>query len=111
VAGYGQEKNNKSLNQIRNMSYFAVFTLTFCGGANIVIMLFYACVSEVEMKGYVTAEAMAERWNVSVRQVQLLCQIGKIKNVSRFGNAWAIPEDTPKPTRTGELKPGRKPKE
>jgi len=63
------------------------------------------------MNGYVKAEIMAERWNVSVRQVQLLCQNGKIEGVSKFGNAWAIPEYTPKPTRTGKYKPGRKPKE
>ena len=64
----------------------------------------------VTMNGFVKAEILAERWNVSVRQVQLLCQNGKIEGVSKFGNAWAIPEDTPKPTRTGTLKPGRKPK-
>jgi len=63
------------------------------------------------MNGYVKAEEMAERWNVSVRQVQLLCQNGKIEDASKFGNVWAIPESTPKPTRTGKLKPGRKPKE
>ena len=63
------------------------------------------------MNGYVKAEKMAERWNVSVRQVQLLCQNGQICGASKFGNAWAIPADTPKPTRTGALKPGRKPKE
>ena len=62
------------------------------------------------MKGYVTAEEMAERWNVSVRQVQLLCKSGKIENASKFGGAWALSDDTPKPTRTGKLKPGRKPK-
>ena len=62
------------------------------------------------MDGYLTVSDMAKRWNVSVRQVQLLCQNGKISNASRFGNAWAIPENTPKPTRTGMLKPGRKPK-
>ena len=62
------------------------------------------------MKGYITADDMAERWDVSVRQVQLLCQNGKIEGASKFGNAWAVPEDTPKPTRTGKLKPGRKPK-
>jgi hypothetical protein len=62
------------------------------------------------MDGYVKAGEMALRWNISVRQVQLLCHNGKIKNVSKFGNAWAIPEDTPKPTRTGALKPGRRPK-
>ena len=63
------------------------------------------------MNGYVKAEKMAERWDVSIRQVQLLCQNGKIECASKFGNAWAIPENTPKPTRTGKLKPGRKPKE
>ena len=63
------------------------------------------------MNGYVKAEAMAERWNVSIRQVQLLCQNGKIEGASKFGNAWAIPDNTPKPTRTGKHKPGRKPKE
>ena len=63
------------------------------------------------MDRYVTVNDMAKRWNVSVRQVQFLCQNGKIEGASRFGNAWAIPKDTPKPTRTGKLKPGRKPKE
>jgi len=62
------------------------------------------------MTGYVKAENMAVRWNVSVRQVQLLCQNGKIKDASKFGNVWAIPENTPKPTRTATIKPGRKPK-
>ena len=60
------------------------------------------------MTGYVKAEDMAVRWNVSVRQVQFLCQSGKIKDASKFGNVWAIPENTPKPTRTTNLKPGRK---
>lgn len=63
------------------------------------------------MNGYITVEEMAERWNVSIRQVQLLCKDGKIENASKFGNTWAIPEDTAKPTRTGKLKPGRKSKE
>ena len=63
------------------------------------------------MNGYITVEEMAERWNVSIRQVQLLCKDGKIENASKFGNTWAIPEDTVKPTRTGKLKPGRKSKE
>ena len=63
------------------------------------------------MNGYITVVEMAKRWNVSVRQVQLLCQNGRIAGASRFGSAWAIPENTPKPTRTGKLKPGRKPKE
>ena len=62
------------------------------------------------LNGYAKAEEMANRWNVSVRQVQMLCQNGKIEGASKFGNAWAIPVNTPKPTRTGKDKPGRKPK-
>jgi hypothetical protein len=62
------------------------------------------------MKGYVKAEEMAERWDVSVRQVQWLCKNGKIEGVSKFGTSWAIPEGTRKPTRTRKPKPGRKPK-
>jgi hypothetical protein len=52
------------------------------------------------MKGYVTTEEIAWRWNISVRQAQLLCQNCKIENASKFGGAWAIPDDTQKPTRT-----------
>jgi hypothetical protein len=63
------------------------------------------------MNGYVTAEEMAAQWNVSLRQVQVLCKDGRIEGASKFGDSWAIPEDAKKPTRTGKLKPGRKPKE
>ena len=62
------------------------------------------------MTGFVKAEDMAVRWDVSVRQVQLLCQNGKIEGASKFGNVWAIPENTSKPTRTSKVKPGRHPK-
>ena len=62
------------------------------------------------MNGYVQAEEIAERWNVSIRQVQILCKAGKIDGAVKFGTTWAIPEDAAKPTRTGKLKPGRKPK-
>jgi hypothetical protein len=77
-------------------------------------MLRYVYICETrgaKMNGYVTVEELAEKWNVSMRQVQMLCRNGKIEGVSKFGKAWAIPENTPKPTRTGKLKPGRKPKE
>jgi len=61
------------------------------------------------MNGYITAEEIAVKWNVSLRQVQLLCKNGKIEGASKFGNTWAIPKNVEKPTRTGKLKPGRKP--
>ena len=60
--------------------------------------------------GYVRAEELTEKWNVSARQIQILCKAGKIDGAVKFGNTWAIPEDAVKPTRTGKLKPGPKPK-
>ena len=60
------------------------------------------------MVGYIQAEALAKRWDISMRQVQYLCKHGRIDGAVKFGNTWAIPEDAEKPTRTGKLKPGRK---
>ena len=63
------------------------------------------------MNGYVPADEMAKRWDVSLRQVQYLCKHGRIDGVIRFGKSWAIPENAPKPTRNATNgKPGRKPK-
>ena len=62
------------------------------------------------MIGYIRADELAGRWNVSARQIQMLCKAGKVDGAIKFGNTWAIPEDAEKPTRTGKLKPGRKPK-
>jgi hypothetical protein len=64
-----------------------------------------------EMDGFVRVDVIAERWNVSERQVQALCKGRKICGAFKFGNTWAIPYDAQKPTRTGEYKPGRKPRE
>ena len=63
------------------------------------------------MNGYVKASDLAEKWGITERQVQSLCKTGKIEGAIKFGPAWAIPENAVKPTRTGKLKPGRKPKD
>ena len=60
------------------------------------------------MIGYVKADDIARRWNISIRQVQYLCVHGIIDGAVKFGTTWAIPENVEKPTRTGPLKPGRK---
>ena len=62
-----------------------------------------------KLDGYMTAKEMAERWYVSVRQVQFWCKAGMIDGVKQFGKSWAIPENVSKPTRTVNEKPGRKP--
>ena len=63
------------------------------------------------MIGYIPAEEAAKRWDISLRQVQILCKNERIEGAVKFANAWAIPKNAPKPTRTGKNgKPGRKPK-
>jgi DNA-binding transcriptional regulator LsrR (DeoR family) len=62
------------------------------------------------MDGYLKAEEIAKQWGISARKVQEYCKDGRISGAVKFGPAWAIPKDAQKPTRTGKLKPGRKPK-
>ena len=49
------------------------------------------------MNDYITARDVAEKWNMSVRNIQNLCAAGKLEGAVKFGNAWAIPEDAEKP--------------
>lgn len=49
------------------------------------------------MNGFMTAKDAAEKWNMSVRNIQNLCSAGKLDGAMKFGNAWAIPEDAVKP--------------
>lgn len=46
---------------------------------------------------YMTAQEAAERWGLSLRQVQQLCVTGRVEGARKFGGAWAIPADTGKP--------------
>ena len=46
---------------------------------------------------YLTAKETAERWGVTSRRVQLLCEQGKIPGVTRLGKVWAIPKNAQKP--------------
>lgn len=39
----------------------------------------------------ITVKEAALKWNVSERRVQMLCNEGKIKGVTRFGRVWMIP--------------------
>ena len=39
----------------------------------------------------------AEKWNLSVRRVQTICNEGMIEGAMKFGNTWAIPKNAVKP--------------
>lgn len=47
---------------------------------------------------YITAKEAANKWNISERRVQVLCEQGRIEGVQRFGKAWAIPQNAAKPS-------------
>ena len=51
------------------------------------------------MEGFMTTKEAAEKWNISVRQVQNHCKSGRIKGVLRVGTNYLIPEDAMKPIR------------
>ena len=59
---------------------------------------------------YMTAKEAAEKWGISQRRVQVLCEQRCIENIQRLGKAWAIPNDANKPldARLKEIKPNRK---
>jgi excisionase family DNA binding protein len=39
----------------------------------------------------------AEKWGISERRIQKLCEEGRIPGVIRFGRSWAILKDAEKP--------------
>ena len=52
------------------------------------------------MDEHIRADEDAKLWDVSLRQVQYLCETARIDGAVKFGTTWAIPKDTTKPTRT-----------
>ena len=46
---------------------------------------------------YITVREAAQKWKVSERLTQQYCTDGRIQGAKKFGGAWAIPADAPKP--------------
>ena len=46
---------------------------------------------------FMTIKEAAEKWNLSVRRVQTICNEGMIEGAMKFGNTWAIPKNAVKP--------------
>lgn len=49
------------------------------------------------MEGYMTTKEAAEKWDVSVRQIQNYCKKQIIPNVIKVGTNYLIPKDSAKP--------------
>ena len=47
---------------------------------------------------YLSVTQTAEKWGISQRRIQILCNEEHIEGAVRIGHSWAIPEDAPKPT-------------
>ncbi len=46
---------------------------------------------------YLSVAETAERWGISMRRIQILCNEDRIPGAIRIGRTWAIPDDAPKP--------------
>lgn len=51
------------------------------------------------MKGFMTVQEAASKWNITVRQVQILCKEKRIDGATRLSRIWIIPENAKKPTK------------
>jgi hypothetical protein len=47
---------------------------------------------------YISTKEAAEKWDISERRVQRLCEDGRIDGAIRFSRVWAIPQNAKKPT-------------
>jgi len=64
----------------------------------------------MKMQNFISVHEVADKWDISDRQVQKMCSEGKITGAIRFGRSWAIPSEAQKPTITRCTKPGPKKK-
>lgn len=46
---------------------------------------------------YISAPVAAEKWGISERRVQKLCEENRIPGVIKFSRMWLIPKDAKKP--------------
>ena len=51
----------------------------------------------LSMDGYMTTKQAAEKWGISVRQVQNHCKNGRIAGIQKVGTNYLIPVDAVKP--------------
>ena len=46
---------------------------------------------------YISVQQAAEKWGITVRRIQKLCEDGRVEGVVQFGRMWMIPKDAVKP--------------
>ena len=67
------------------------------------------------MKGYATVQEIADKWGLTKRRVQKLCEDGILPGAEKFRTVWMIPENVERPkdgrVTTGQYRNWRKKKE
>lgn len=46
---------------------------------------------------YMTIKEASEKWGISVRRIQAICNENRVPGVIKFGREWAIPKTAQKP--------------
>ena len=52
------------------------------------------------LNGYITTQEASQKWNISARQVQILCKNNRIEGAVQINRIWLIPANVSKPTNT-----------
>ena len=47
--------------------------------------------------GYLSAKEVAEKWEITRRRVQVLCEEGRIQGAFKLSDVWVISQDAVKP--------------
>lgn len=47
---------------------------------------------------YISVREAAQKWEISERRVQKLCEGHRIDGIQKFGRSWMIPKSAEKPT-------------
>lgn len=55
---------------------------------------------------YLSVAQTSEKWGISTRRIQILCNENRIPGAMRIGTVWAIPENAEKP-KDARIKTGR----
>lgn len=53
---------------------------------------------------YLSAKEVAEKWNISRRRVQILCEEGRVDGAFKLSDVWVIPKDAQKPADRRKLR-------
>ena len=60
-------------------------------------MMYVLYLREGHMK-YLSIKQTSEKWDISVRRIQVLCVEGRIEGATKIGSFWAIPLEAVKPS-------------